>query len=460
MDKIQAEIYMRINSKKIIGLILCITMVMAGMTSCGPQEDPTVVTFWHVYGAQTESPMNDMVAKFNKTVGKDENIRVKVTSIGSNNSVHNDILESAYGYPGANEMPDMFIAYPKTIMEMPDKNVLVDYMDVLSKEEMDNFIPSFLEEGIVDGKQLVLPLAKSTEILYLNKAVFDKFASETGATIDELKTWEGLFGLCKKYYEWTDDQTPNVENDGKAFFAYDDHINYFQTAIGSLGGEFFDKKGNVKYGKEFNRAWNEYSKAAIKGGMWLENGYATEPFRTGDAICCVASSASVMYFADKVTYSNNTEDEMKIVSMPLPTFKGGENMVIQRGAGICTVKSTPEKEKACQTFIKWITEKDNNVELVTKLGYIPVTYEAYDQLPEAINGIKNSRYKSLYNAVMETNKDYKFFVAPQFKGYLEFESKFEDEIRSIMKEGESSYDRGQSFEGARSKCLARIKRIR
>ena len=38
--------------------------------------------------------------------------------------------------------------------------------------------------------------------------------------------------------------------------------------------------------------------------------------------------------------------------MPCPVFARGETMVMQRGAGICTVKSTPEKEKACITFLK------------------------------------------------------------------------------------------------------------
>ena len=46
---------------------------------------------------------------------------------------------------------------------------------------------------------------------------------------------------------------------------------------------------------------------------------------------------------------------------------------MQRGVGVCTVKSTPEREKACMTFLKWLTEPERNADFVTSLGYMPVT---------------------------------------------------------------------------------------
>ena len=50
----------------------------------------------------------------------------------------------------------------------------------------------------------------------------------------------------------------------------------------------------------------------------------------------------------------------------------GEKLVLQRGAAFCTVKSTPEREQAAVTFLKWITEPQRNVEFVTQVGYMPV----------------------------------------------------------------------------------------
>jgi len=142
--------------------------------------------------------------------------------------------------------------------------------------------------------------------------------------------------------------------------------------VESLGENFFQNDG-VRFGPAFERAWEPYAHAALEGGVWLQDGYATESLRTGDTIVSVASSASVLYYSDTVTYPDNTSEQVSITSMPYPVFDGGEKLVMQRGVGMCTTKSTPEREKACITFLKWLTSPERNVEFVTSLGYMPVT---------------------------------------------------------------------------------------
>ena len=78
-------------------------------------------------------------------------------------------------------------------MALPDDGILVDYRDYFSEEELSAFIPAFIEEGTVNDRLVVLPVAKSTEIMYINKTLFDRFSHATGVTIDDLDTWEGLF---------------------------------------------------------------------------------------------------------------------------------------------------------------------------------------------------------------------------------------------------------------------------
>lgn len=106
---------------------------------------------------------------------------------------------------------------------------------------------------------------------------------------------------------------------------------------------------------------------------------------------------------------------------------------MQRGAGICTVKSTPEKEKACITFLKWLTESEKNVEFVTSLGYMPVKQKAFDTcLPQAIDKLSNPVYASLYQAFLETQERYIFYTAPQMDSYLELETRFEELVRQTL----------------------------
>ena len=107
------------------------------------------------------------------------------------------MLAAANGEPGASELPDLFISYPKTVMALPDDSILVDYRDYFSQEELSAFLPAFLEEGTVNDRLVVLPVAKSTEIMFINQTIFDRFSQATGVTI-RLRIWihgRGFTGL-------------------------------------------------------------------------------------------------------------------------------------------------------------------------------------------------------------------------------------------------------------------------
>ena len=284
-----------------------------------------------------------------------------------------------------------------------------------------------------------MPVAKSTEIMFINQTIFDRFSQDTGVTIEELDTWEGLYKAAELYAKWTDEQTPDISGDGKSMFVHDYYFDYFQVGVKSLGEDFFSGD-KLYFGPAFQTAWKPLVQAALQGGVWLKGGYATESIRTGDSIVSVASSASILYYSDVVTYRDNTSEKIKIVSRPCPVFENGEKLVMQRGAGFCTVRSTPEREKAAVTFLKWLTEPKHNVEFVTQTGYMPVTQTAFkNELPKAIEGLESEKYTSLYQAYMDTQANYEFYVPPQMSNYLSLETALEDQVRTQLSLGRRAY---------------------
>ena len=141
-----------------------------------------------------------------------------------------------------------------------------------------------------------------------------------------------------------------------------------------------------------------------------------------------------------VTYPDNSTEQVEIISLPCPTFEDGEKLVMQRGAGVCTVKSTPECEKACMTFLKWLTEPKRNVDFVTELGYMPVTKAGFDEyLPDAIKTLSDPMYASLYEAFLRTRQDYTFYTPPQREDYLDLETRFEKAVRLRLTAGKAQY---------------------
>ena len=427
----------------IIFAVILITAIIVGCTGFGRKNDkPVVLTLWHVYGGQTDSPLNQTIDRFNETTGKEKGIRIQVTSVSNTNTIHEAVIAAANKEPGAAELPDMFVSYPKTVLSLPDKDILVDYKDYFNEEELKAFIPEFIQEGMIDDKLMVFPVAKSTEILFVNRTLFDRFSKETGAKEEELATWDGVFNMAKLYQKWSDDKTPDIANDGGNFFVHDYHFNYFQVGCESLGEDFFSDiadGGKLAFGEKFKQIWQPYANAAISGGVWLRDGYATEPLRTGKAIVSVASSASVLYYEDVVTYENNISEPIEVISYPVPIFENGKKMVMQRGAGFCTVKSTKEREKAAAEFLKWLTEPENNIEFVVKAGYMPVTEKAFEELPNASEKLENLKYRSLYEALAKTKKDYTFYVAPQLPNYLDLDMHFEKNVRLELSRVEQEY---------------------
>jgi len=438
MQEEYKENYIVNKAKRIIAILLCAVLLFLCI-GCEKKDKETVVTLWHVYGGQADSPLNALIDEFNATVGAEKNIKVQVTSVTNTNTIHENVLASAYNDPGAPELPDMFISYPKTVLAMPDDTILVDYNDYFSEKEIAEFIPEFIEEGIINDRLTVLPVAKSTEIMFVNKTDFDRFAADTGAELSDLETWEGLFALADDYYKWTDAKTPDIKGDGKIFFVHDYHFDYFQVGVESLGEDFFSGDG-LAFGETFEKVWEPYAKATLEGGVWLQSGYATEPLRTGDSIVSVASSASVLYYSDTVTYPNNVSEKVELIAMPCPVFEDGEKLVMQRGAGVCTVKSNEEKTEACITFLKWLTDAQHNVDFVTSVGYMPVKTEAFEKyLPDAIDNLTDPKYVSLYNAFIETQQEYTFYNAPKLECYLDLETRFEEQVRSKLTLGRNAF---------------------
>lgn len=62
--------------------------------------------------------------------------------------------------------------------------------------------------------------------------------------------------------------------------------------------------------------------------------------------------------------------------MNAPVMEGGENCKVQQGAGMAVTKSDAEHEYAACVFLKWFTQKEQNLRFVCNSGYMPVKKDA------------------------------------------------------------------------------------
>ncbi|MBQ4576483.1 MAG: hypothetical protein IJB07_02005, partial [Firmicutes bacterium] len=80
--------------KKTIVFMICIAMLMglAGCSGGTDPEHPITLTMWHVYGSQTESPLNDVIDEFNRTVGQEKGIIINVVSVMNSSDIDSALI--------------------------------------------------------------------------------------------------------------------------------------------------------------------------------------------------------------------------------------------------------------------------------------------------------------------------------------------------------------------------------
>lgn len=370
-------------------LAAVVAALMAGcITGCADKEesildsnDPVALTVWHYYHGAQQNAFDALVNDFNATVGKEKGIYVQGVSLGSVTDLETAVKDSLEGKVGSSEMPDIFSTYADTAYEVEKSGVLANLSDYISDEELEAYVDSYIDEGRIsdDGSLRIFPVAKSTEIMMINKTDWDVFAKVTGATYDDLATIEGVVDMAEKYYEWTDSLTPDVPNDGKAFYGRDAMANYICIGMKQLGHEIFQvENGKVTFDTDkesMRRIWDCYYVPMVKGYFGAYGSFRSDDVKTGDLIAYTGSTTSAMYFPDEVELDNERYGiDYKV--MAAPVFEGGENYAVQQGAGMVVVKSDKRHEYASVEFLKWFTQAENNIKFGSGAGYLPVLKEA------------------------------------------------------------------------------------
>ncbi|MFY0937538.1 extracellular solute-binding protein [Clostridioides difficile] len=429
-------------------------------------ENPTSIQIWHYYNGQQKMAFDKLVKEFNDTVGAEKGIIVEAFSQGNVVDLSEKVLDSANKKVGSEDVPNIFAAYSDTAYEMDKLGLLVDMDKYISKEELNEYIDEYVEEGRINSKDefKLFPIAKSTEILMLNKTDWDKFAKATNSNINDIKTIEGLVETSKKYYEWTDSLTKEP-NDGKAFFGRDALANYIIIGSKQLGVEIFSvKDGKVTLNideKVMKKLWDNFYVPYINGYFASYGKFRSDDAKTGDILALVGSSSGAAYFPDRVMLNDNESYNIETSVFQAPRFKGEGKYAVQQGAGMAVTKSTKEEEYASVEFLKWFTDKEPNIKFSITSGYLPVKKKTNDldvikevmkkdnlSLSDKVEGSIASSIEQINSCNLYTNKAFDGGTkARQILEYSMLDKAKEDsnKINELVKSGTSKKDAVAQF---------------
>lgn len=390
------------------------------------KDDPVEITIWHYYNGAQKTAFDQLVTEFNDTLGKEKGIYVEGHSKGNVTELEEAVMASSRKEVGSEEMPNIFSSYADTAYEIEKEGLLADLSLYFTEEELGEYVDSYIEEGRIgaNGELKIFPVAKSTEVLMINKTVWDEFAADTGVSQELFQTKEGIAKLSEAYYHWTDDKTPDVPNDGKAFYGRDAMANLFIIGSMQLGVELFqveNQKIQLNVDRDvFKNIWDTYYIPYIKGYIGAYGRFRSDDVKIGELAAYTGSVASASYFPDEVEIGDSIEP-IECLVLPVPAFENGQAYVVQQGAGMVITKGGKDVEYASSLFLKWFTDAERNTQFGCASGYIPVKKDANQKavldkvIAEKEIQISDKEYATLLTAYDMVNQN-KMYTNRAFDG--------------------------------------------
>ena len=378
--------------------------------------DPNVqveIEFWHAMGQTSVNLIGEIISNFNELY---PNITVNERSLGDYDTLRETIISGI----SSDNLPTVAQTYPDHVALYLKRNVmrsLDDYIDStktitlaggsvdiigLSQDNQDLYIDGFFAEGKcydLEGTLYSLPFNKSTEVMYYNKTIFDKYGWSAP------QTWDDVVTIAEAYTYTVEYQ--NAINKGKivAAFAADSEDNLFITLTKQWGGEYtkLDESGKGVYAFD-----NAESKAAL--AFFKENydkgyfatathfgaDYSSEAFVAGNIIMTIGSSAGVSYNVPK-----DGSFEVGVCAYPQKDMNNPQ--VIQQGTNVSLFKcANPQEELAGWLFIKFLTNYESALLWCTETAYFPIRKDVLNSL-KYIEHISGKMYDDRGNVIYKPN---------------------------------------------------------
>lgn len=366
-------------------------------------KNPVSIDLWHYYTGDNQATLEKMVDEFNHSVGASSGVLVNVISKGGVSELEEALTNSAKGVINSEEMPNIFSCYLDKLVELDSYDKVADLNNYFSEDDINLYVTDFITSSITsDGRLLSIPIAKSTEVLYINITSFQKFLDDTGYDINKLKTWDGVYNTSREYYNWVDAQTPETKWDGESFLGIDSLANYIIVGNQQLGTEIINSETNsiLINQDSMKKIFEIYYK-----GMSLEyfnavRAFSSDDVKAKDILAYVGSTSSASYFPRAIEI-NNTEEPIELEAMLYPSFNVDEFVAIQQGAGMSIAQSAPAKEEGSAIFLKWLTDPERNIIFSVDTGYLPVETSAYNSelLSDNLENLKTSDQmeQNIYN---------------------------------------------------------------
>lgn len=439
-------------SKRLFALLLSLSLLLGAFAGCSKPDggiqldraNPQLLTFCHSYTGRMKQALDTLIADFNDSFGKKNGIAVRAIAVDAEG--RDELLEKIIaGAEDAPSMPDLVAVTPAMGARLTQAGLLAALDGRFSAGELEEYVPQFIDSGrMPDGGLYLFPVAQTTEVLFVNRDLFEAFSVASGVAADSLATFEGIGDAAITYYQYTDNQTPDTPDDGRAFFAADSWFDTAFTGVAQMGGTLLGPDGPELRSTEFQRVWQSTVIPGLAGGLRTPETRSFDLYKEERVVCYIAPAADILL------YSNYQLAALEI--LPYPLFEGGNPMAPLTGDGVAVARSTEEKEYAAARFLAWLTAPKQNTRLVTGAGYLPVTAKALeDYTKQTPRDVKDETVRTLLETVAGMYADSPWIEPVYDARTADAADKLEEGLRFVIRDGRRRVLAGDAVPGLNSR---------
>ena len=338
-----------------------------------PAADITI-TFWHVYGDSKGAMLQNFIDEFEDIY---PNVTVDATSQGG----YDDLRSKTILAISAGSTPTLLVGYPDHVAGYLNGNAVIPLDDFIYDDtfgvDIDDFIDSYVEENrqYTGGYIYSLPYSKSTEMLVINKTMFD--ANEAALTTagvalrtDAPYSWAELDLIADIMVGEGANQCPYLIN-------YDSSANFFINSIRQWDGGYTNSAGDILVNNANTKAMLEYVQDRFEDKTFAlplawNAAYGSESFKEEKVCMTVGSTAGI-------SYNVPAAGTFEIVVAPVPQYDDNHKSAVQQGPNIAIMSDTTDAERlAAWLLIEYITNAENTAKWSMLTGYLPVRYSGYN----------------------------------------------------------------------------------
>lgn len=348
------------------------------------------ITFWAKNDTnKTQTAIYETaIADFEKLY---PNITVNLRLYTDYGKIYNDVITNI----ATDTTPNVCITYPDHIATYLTGSNNVVCLDELAADAdyglggsrvrfdapaLDELIPDFFDECMIDGRCYALPYMRSTEACYVNKTYVEKL----GYTLPETLTWDFVWEVSEA--AMAQDQDGSYLINGQKVmipFIYKSTDNMMIQMLRQKGAGYSTDDGQVLL-------FNDTTKALLKDiaghaatgafSTFKISSYPANFLNAGQCIFAVDSTAGATWMGTDAPLLDISEDKLvqfETQVMEVPQFDPGNPQMISQGPSVCIFnKKDPQEVMASWLFAQYLLTDEVQIAYAQTEGYVPVTYKA------------------------------------------------------------------------------------